>query len=130
VRASHHFLSEEDIQFYKPLIYHDYLKVLSLFGTHSSSGRLAGFIGLAGAKIEMLFVHPDDFGKGIGSELCLFAVRDLGATQVDVNEDNEGACGFYQKLGFKVIGRSPLDPSGNPFPILHLLLNEEATSTN
>lgn len=94
--------------------------MLTLFGIRHASGALAGFIGVAERKIEMLFVHPDDFGKGIGQTLCRFAVEQLRAWEVDVNEDNPGALKFYMKMGFKVIGRSPLDPSGKPFPILHL----------
>ena len=120
VRASHHFLSEADIQFYKPLILNDYLPALSLFGIRHASGKLAGFIGIAGPKIEMLFIHPDDFGKGVGKILCRFAMQDLRASEVEVNEDNPEALTFYTKMGFKVVGRSPVDPSGKPFPILHL----------
>jgi putative acetyltransferase len=124
VRASHHFLSEADIQFYKPLIKSEYLPILSLFGIRRPSGGIAGFIGVADRRIEMLFVQPDDFGKGIGQALCQFAVQELGAWEVDVNEDNQGALKFYIKMGFKIVGRSPLDPSGKPFPILHLKAND------
>jgi putative acetyltransferase len=42
VRASHHFLSEADIQFYKPLILSEYLPILSLFGIRAASGGIAG----------------------------------------------------------------------------------------
>ena len=35
-------------------------------------------------------------------------------------EQNEQGVGFYQHLGFEVVGRSALDEQGNPFPILHL----------
>ncbi|MCF2498881.1 MULTISPECIES: GNAT family N-acetyltransferase [Dyadobacter] len=124
VRASHHFLSEADIQFYKPLILKEYLPILSLFGIRAASRGIAGFIGVAERRIEMLFVHPDDFGKGIGQALCRFAVQELGAWEVDVNEDNKEALKFYIKMGFKIVGRSPLDPSGKPFPILHLKAND------
>ena len=120
VRASHQFLSEADIQFYKPLVLSAYLPVLSLFGIRHGSGGIAGFIGVAEHRIEMLFVQPDNFGKGIGQALCRFAVQELHAREVDVNEDNQAALKFYTKMGFKVVGRSPLDPSGKPFPILHL----------
>jgi len=124
VRASHHFLSEADIQFYKPLILNGYLPILSLFGIRAASGGIAGFIGVAERRIEMLFVHPDDFEKGIGKALCRFAVQELRAWEVDVNEDNQEALKFYIKMGFKIVGRSPLDPSGKPFPILHLKAND------
>ncbi|MCF2492818.1 GNAT family N-acetyltransferase [Dyadobacter chenhuakuii] len=123
VRASHHFLSEADIQFYKPLILNGYLPILSLFRIRAASGGIAGFIGVAERRIEMLFVQPDNFGNGIGKALCRFAVQELGAWEVDVNEDNQEALKFYIKMGFKIVGRSPLDPSGKPFPILHLKAN-------
>ena len=31
-----------------------------------------------------------------------------------------GAGGFYASLGFSVVGRSPTDASGRPFPLLHM----------
>jgi putative acetyltransferase len=31
--------------------------------------------------------------------------------------------GFYERLGFKRIGRSPLDDAGRPYPLLHLALD-------
>lgn len=128
VRASHHFLSEADIQFYKPLIFSDYLPMLNLYGIRHTSGGLAGFIGIAGCKIEMLFVHPDYFGKGVGKSLCRFAVQERRVSEVDVNEDNPGAMEFYTKMGFKVAGRSPVDSSGKPFPIMHLAITDIALS--
>ena len=121
VRASHHFLTEADILFYKPLIFKDYLPLLMLFGIRNEAGALVGFVGIADRKIEMLFVRPDDFG--IGRALCRFAIQELQVREVDVNEDNQEALNFYIKLGFRRVGRSPLDPSGKPFPILHLKVN-------
>lgn len=43
-----------------------------------------------------------------------------GALSVDVNEQNEAALRFYEALGFAVVGRSPTDGAGRPFPLLHL----------
>jgi putative acetyltransferase len=43
-----------------------------------------------------------------------------GALAVDVNEQNEAALRFYKALGFSVMGRSPTDASGRPFPTLHM----------
>ena len=40
--------------------------------------------------------------------------------RVDVNEQNVRAVGFYERLGFRQIGRSPLDSAGMPYPLLHL----------
>jgi hypothetical protein len=43
-----------------------------------------------------------------------------GALAVDVNEQNVAGRSFYEALGFVVIGRSPLDDTGRPYPILHM----------
>jgi putative acetyltransferase len=53
-----------------------------------------GFIGVAENKIEMLFLDPEYFGLGIGLKLLEFAVNDLEADKVDVNEQNEKAINF------------------------------------
>lgn len=120
VRATHHFLKEGDIQYFKSLILAYYLDTVALFGVRSESKKLLGFLGVHEDKIEMLFLHPDSFGKGIGKQLTLFAIHDLGATKVDVNEDNPQAVGFYEHVGFKTVSRSELDPLGKPFPILSM----------
>ena len=37
-----------------------------------------------------------------------------------MNEQNVAARGFYEALGFAVVGRSPMDDTGRPYPILHM----------
>ena len=68
----------------------------------------------------MLFVHADARGKDIGKTLLNYAVDNLGAKFVDVNEQNGQGVGFYMHMGFRVIGRSDFDGQGRPFPLLHL----------
>lgn len=125
VRASHHFLPEEDIQYFKPLILRDYLKAVSLSCIRDDGGKIIAFAGVAEDKMEMLFVHPDHFGKGLGKALTMHCIRHYHIKKVDVNEDNPGAAAFYQRMGFKVVSRSPTDPLGKPYPILHLELGKE-----
>jgi putative acetyltransferase len=124
VLATHHFLTEADIQFYKPLV-NDYLKAIELVCIRDESRKPVGFLGVAENKIEMLFIHPDWRGKGVGKQLLFHAIGQLNAIKVDVNEDNEQAVNFYKHLGFTVTSRSPLDPSGKPFPILHMELENQ-----
>ena len=120
VRTTHHFLTEESIQFYKPLIRNHYLPAVELFIIRNSHGKIAAFMGLSDELIEMLFVHPDEQGKGYGKRLIEYAIRQKQIDKVDVNEDNDQALRFYQHLGFQVIGRDETDSSNKPFPILHL----------
>lgn len=51
-RATHDFLSEEDIQFFRPLILNEYLPMVTLFGTKNPQGVINGFIGLSDNYIK------------------------------------------------------------------------------
>ena len=120
VRATHSFLSEKDITEIRESLISEYFKAVTLYVIFDE-GAIAGFIGLSGNSIEMLFVDSERIGKGLGSKLLEFA-KSLGADSVDVNEQNPRALGFYQAHGFCVVGRDEYDSDGRPFPILHLEL--------
>lgn len=120
VKATHLFLTEEDVEEIKPEAVQGFLHIEHLYGYHDEDNSLIGFIGVQGRKIEMLFVDNSQRGQGIGKKLIEFALVDLGATFVDVNEQNPQAVGFYEHIGFKIISRSDLDDCGRPFPILHM----------
>ncbi|OPH47149.1 GNAT family acetyltransferase [Paenibacillus ferrarius] len=123
VIQTHTFLTEEDINFYHKMVQNEALQSSEVWLELNTSQVPIGFIGLDGMKIEMLFVDPEFHGQGVGSRLINHAEKLKGSTlQVDVNEQNEGAVAFYKKFGFVQIGRSELDGSGNPFPLLHLEL--------
>ena len=122
VRSTHHFLSAEDIQYYKPLVQNVYFPAEQLYIIKNKDNRISGFLGLSDDLIEMLFIHPDEQGKGYGKTLLEFAVNERGFRKVDVNEQNEQAFRFYRNRGFEVISRDETDAQGKPFPILHMQL--------
>jgi putative acetyltransferase len=122
VRATHHFLREEDIVYFKPLILNTYLDAVEIRCVKAVDNRIVGFLGVAGENLEMLFLHPDYRGKGIGASLLHYAIHQQHITKVDVNEQNEQAVGFYKHAGFTTIGRSERDGTGKPYPILHMAL--------
>src|SRR5579862_27066 len=95
VRATHHFVSESDIQFFRPLVGESLPNVPDLACVRDSDNNIVGFIGISGSEIESLFIHPDWRGKGVGRRLIRYAVEERGATTLDVNEQNEQALGFY-----------------------------------
>lgn len=119
VQATHDFLSEEDILFFRSFVVNDYLPTANLYCIREN-GIPVAFIGISGKEIETLFVHPDARGKGYGKHLLEFAVDEFGTERVDVNEQNEQAVGFYRHMGFEVISRDETDGYGKPFPILHM----------
>lgn len=121
VRATHDFLPESRILELKPLILDQYFDAVALYCVREE-GKILGFLGVHEMDIEMLFIHPDARGKGVGKTLLLHAINALRCIQVDVNEQNKQAVGFYLYMGFEIKGRSPLDGQGEPFPLLHLAL--------
>lgn len=121
VLNTHDFLKKEDFLYYKERL-PSYFQYVTLYGFEQEK-RLVGFVGVAENNIEMLFVHNDCRGMGIGKELISYAINNLQANKVDVNEQNTQAVGFYQHIGFSIATRSELDGDGKAYPILHLQLS-------
>lgn len=130
VRATHHFLSADYFGHIHARLASDYFPVVRLYGAFCAAGPSApeclGFMGLGregantAVSVEMLFINPAWHRRGIGRALLDHA-KSLGSPVIlDVNEQNGGAVAFYLKQGFEITGRSPLDASGKPYPLLHL----------
>ena len=119
VRASHHFLTEADITRLAPQA-EGALRHIETLWVMEDEQHPIGFMGVQGRKIEMLFLHPGYFHKGLGKTLVERAFRDLNVEYVDVNEQNPDAKKFYERMGFKTFKRNECDSEGNPFPILEM----------
>jgi len=122
VRATHDFLSENDIAGLREAIRRTYLAAVTLCACRDARGQILGFAGVSGNKVEMLFVAPEHRGRDVGRTLLEHAVTAMAASRLDVNEQNQQALDFYRHLGFRVVGRSPMDGQGRPFPLLHMEL--------
>lgn len=122
VRATHTFLSEEDIIALVPFVKEGALSVDVLLCARDSNDNIKGFMGIVGNKIEMLFVSDECRGLGIGRKLLYHGFSIYNVQYVDVNEQNTQAVEFYKYMDFEVFDRSELDDQGNPFPILHMKL--------
>lgn len=122
VRATHDFLRESDILFFKPLILNEYLKAVDLRCIRNEENRIVAFSGVADGNLEMLFIHPDYRGLKMGKALLDYCIKNQEVRKVDVNEQNEQALGFYHKQGFTVMSRSEVDSMGKPYPLLHMEL--------
>ena len=122
VRATHDFLSEEDIISIKPYVKEGAKHVGKFLCVRDEENTIKAFMGIEDFKIEMLFVSDECRRKGIGKSLVEYAVKTLNVNYVDVNEQNPQALGFYEHVGFEVFKKSEFDEQGNPFPILHMKL--------
>lgn len=56
VRATHDFISDEDIEFFKPIIMEHAFPSVTLRCIKNNNGAILGFIGVLNQKIEMLFI--------------------------------------------------------------------------
>ncbi|GEN70515.1 GNAT family N-acetyltransferase [Chryseobacterium lathyri] len=121
VKATHDFLTDEDFNYFKEAIPRDYLPHLDVY-LISEDGEAKGFASVVEDNLEMLFIHDDVRGKGYGKKLYEFMKETTGLTKVDVNEQNPKAIGFYEKMGFKRVGRSEKDGSGKDYPLIHMSL--------
>ena len=122
VRTTHDFLPDSYIVLLKDLVLTRYLDAVMLICTKDLRQRITGFAGVAAGKVEMLFIDPQHRGQGLGRQLLRYAIEHMNADELDVNEQNPQAIGFYLKLGFEVIGRTEHDGLGQPYPLLHLRL--------
>ena len=121
VLATHHFLKQNDFEEIKKLVQSINFNDFEVYCLKAEN-VVAGFIGLAERKIEMLFLSPDYIGRGFGKKLTDFAITELHADKVDVNEQNESAVRFYQNFGFTVYERTEEDDQGKPYPLLRMKL--------
>ncbi|WP_410220575.1 GNAT family N-acetyltransferase [Pedobacter sp.] len=122
VLATHHFLSNEDFLAIKKLLQDFDFATLNVYSLNHGT-EMIGFVATSAVKVEMLFLSPSYFGKGLGKKLMEFAISTLNATEVDVNEQNQSAFRFYKNLGFEVFERTEKDDLGKGYPLLRMRLN-------
>jgi putative acetyltransferase len=129
VRATHHFLGEEDVQALLPLV-SAYLKHPGHdLWVLCDDGIPVGFMGIEGPSVQSLFIAPGSMRRGGGRALLAHA-RALakGPLTADVNEQNVQALAFYRASGFSIVGRSPTDDQGRPYPLVHMRECDGTTS--
>lgn len=120
VQATHHFLAPGDLEFFSRIVREEYLPNASFWVAVDENDDIVAFLGATGNQLDSLFVHPGSFGQGIGHALIRHAFPPGAEITLDVNEANTQARAFYAKLGFRETGRSELDGTGRPYPLIHM----------
>ncbi|NJM40034.1 MAG: GNAT family N-acetyltransferase [Anaerolineae bacterium] len=82
-------MSEADIQFFKPMVRNALPHIVQLAYMRDADGHVAGYIAAVEGKVEMLFIHPDARGLGVGKRLLAYAISVFNATMLDVNEQTD-----------------------------------------
>ena len=125
VRATHLFLSDEEIKSIKKYVPQALNESAHLVIAEDDTDRPAAFMGIEDGSLEMLFISPAERGKGLGKRLIQYGIENHAVERLAVNEQNPQARGFYEHMGFRVYKRTDLDEQGNPYPILYMSLTHK-----
>lgn len=120
VRATHQFLTEDDIMDMRPFVGEAVRGIGQLAVAFGEDGQPLGFAGVEAGKLEMLFIDSAARDKGVGRALLAHAVDAFDAHRLDVNEQNPQAVGFYEHEGWHAVYRSSRDDAGRPFPYIRM----------
>ncbi|MDO4849334.1 MAG: GNAT family N-acetyltransferase [Coriobacteriia bacterium] len=127
VRATHAFLSDSEVRRIRGYVPQAIKAVEHLVVAESDREKPVAFMGVQGGRLEMLFVSPEERGRGIGTQLLQYGIERLDVTELTVNEQNPQAVGFYEHMGFKTYKRSDHDEEGGPYPLLYMRLDNSST---
>ena len=120
VRTTHLFLSDDAIKSIKEYVPQALNGIAHLMIAEDDSGRAVAFMGIEDGSLEMLFIAPEERGKGLGKRLIQYGIENYAVERLAVNEQNPQAKGFYEHMGFQVYKRTDLDEQGNPYPLLYM----------
>ena len=122
VRATHFFLAEADMEDIKKYVPQALRDISHLIVAENGQGVPAAFMGIEGQKLEMLFISPEETGRGLGRKLLQYGMQNFAINTLGVYEQNPQAKGFYEHMGFQVYKRTDHDEQGNPYPVLYMRL--------
>ena len=123
VRATHLFLSENEIANIKKYVPQALEEIPQLFIVENEKQLPVGFMGNVDQHLEMRFVAHEERGKGFRKKLLQYGIEKYSVNDLAVNEQNPLAKGFYEHMGFTVYKRTELDEQGNPYPLLYMKKN-------
>ena len=118
VRATHLFLSDAEVRRIKGYVPQALEAVEHLVVAEAE--KPIAFMGVQGGRLEMLFVAPEERGRGIGARLLRYGIDAYGVRELTVNEQNPQAIGFYEHMGFETYKRTDVDEEGGPYPLLYM----------
>ena len=118
VRATHLFLSDAEVNAIRAYVPQALKSVEHLIAAETE--KPIAFMGVQNGRLEMLFLAPEDRGKGIGKQMLQYGIENYGIAELTVNEQNPQAVGFYAHMGFDAYKRTEFDEEGDPYPLLYM----------
>ena len=118
VRATHLFLSDAEVNAIRAYVPQALKSVEHLIVAETE--KPIGFMGIQNRRLEMLFLAPEERGKGLGKQLLQHGIETYGIVELTINEQNPQVVGFYEHMGFETYKRTELDEESNPHPLLYM----------
>lgn len=122
VKATHLFLSENEVEEIKKYIPQALNGIAHLIIAKDKGSCPVAFMGIEEQKLEMLFIAPEERGKGLGTKLIQYGIENYSVNELMVNEHSTLAKGFYEHMEFYIYKRTDHDKQGNPYPLLYMKL--------
>lgn len=82
----------------------------------NEDGRPVAFMGIEGDTLEMLFITPEEMGKGLGKCLMQYGIEHYKIQELTVNEQNPQAKCFW----LPSLQKSGYDQQGRPYPLVSM----------
>lgn len=120
VKETHLFLSEAEIAEIRKYVPQALAGVPHLLVARDEANAPIAFMGIDNQMLEMLFVSPQNRGRGVGKKLVQYAIKEYAVNELTVNEQNPQAIGFYEHIGFRVYRKTDTDEQGKPYPLLYM----------
>ena len=84
VRATHLFLSDDEISSIKEYVPQALKEVAHLMIAKDGVGRPTAFMGVENGTLEMLFIDPEERGKGLGKSLVQYGIKNCAVERLAV----------------------------------------------
>ena len=117
VRATHLFLSHDEIMKIKCYVPQALQEVPHLIIAEESKGTPLAFMGIADSQLEMLFVKVNKRGFGIGKKLLTYGIKNYGLQRVAVNKQNPSAIDFIKSRDFTYMAKAKSMNKVDPTPL-------------
>ena len=82
VRATHLFLTDGEIISIKAYVPQALAAAAHLIAAENENGAPIAFMGIEGGSLEMLFVSPEERGKGLGKTLLRYGIERYGVERL------------------------------------------------
>ena len=118
VKATHLFLSDGEIENIKEYVPRALMGVENLTVAENEDGQSVAFMGTESGTLEMLFIAPEERGKGLGKRLFRYGIDHLGGKRTGGQRAEPAGKGLLRAHGFSRLQTNGARRTGRPLSAL------------